>query len=151
MKKIEMKPSHWVTDAIKEAEGLRLGTYTCPAGKLTIGYGHTGSDVQANCTINKEQAEAQLQRDISQFAGQINLLLVWGVTQGQFDALCSFVFNLGIGALKGSTLLRKLESDDVQGAADEFLRWDKAHVKGELVRLPGLTKRRTKERERFLS
>ena len=69
------------------------------------------------------------------------------MTQGQFDALCSFAFNLGIGNLKNSTLLKKLNSGDIQGAADQFLVWNKAAGKV----MAGLTRRREAERTLFLS
>ena len=145
-----MNPSKWVFDTIKEAEGLRLKAYICPAGKNTIGYGSAGSDIHPGMVITQEEADELLARDVKVVTDQLNALLVKPVTQGQFDALCDFAFNLGIGALKWSTLLRKLKAGDVT-AADEFLKWDKAHVKGKLVALPGLTKRRLKERGHFLS
>ena len=151
MPNTKLHPSAWALDTIKISEGLRLKSYQDTGGVLTIGYGHTGSDVHADTEISKEQAEHLLEQDLEEAAEQIRLLIISRISVGQFDALCDFVFNLGIGALKSSTLLRKLNQGDVKGAAEEFLKWDKAHVKEVLVALPGLTKRRAKEKERFLS
>jgi lysozyme len=151
MKRVCKVASGWVYETIKNFEGLRLGAYRCPAGKLTIGYGHTGSDVVEGMVISRTEADALLVRDVMGFASKVNEMLVWDVTDGQFDAMVDFAFNLGATALKGSTLLRKLEAGDVDGAAEEFLRWNKSRVNGEVVVLPGLTKRRAAERVRFLS
>ena len=150
LKKVEKVATKWVYDTIKDCEGLRLGAYRCPAGKWTIGYGHTGDDVTEGQVITREQANELLCRDVAKFADKVNQLLVWDVTDGQFDALVDFSFNLGAQALKGSTLLRLLESGDAEGAAKEFLRWNKARVKGRLVVLQGLTRRRERERLRFM-
>lgn len=144
-------PSLWAVDSIKEDEGLMLKAYLCPAGKWTIGYGHTGADVHEGMVITGEQADSILSNDLRKVSDNIKSLGIPNMTQGQLDALCSFVFNLGIGALKASTLLKKMYFKDIKGAAEEFRKWDKAHVRGRLVVLPGLTKRRAKEKERFLS
>ena len=134
-------------DLIRKFEGLRLDTYDCPAGKLTIGYGHTGSDVKPGLIIDAQKATALLMEDVKRFEKSVNELVKVPMTQGMFDALVCFAFNLGAGSLKSSTLLAKLNANDKQGAADEFLKWNKAQGKV----LDGLTARRSGERELFLS
>jgi lysozyme len=141
-----MKISQSGIDLIKRFEGCKLKSYLCPAGVWTIGYGHT-ANVRKNQIITSEQASAMLMSDLLQFERAVNAMVAVPLKQGQFDALVSFAFNLGSGALAGSTLLRKLNSGDYKGAADEFLRWNKAGGKV----LEGLSVRRRAERALFLS
>lgn len=131
---------------IKEFEGLRLGAYLCSAGVLTIGYGHTGG-VSAGDRITEQQAEQYLQDDLKKFENGVLRLVRVSLNQNQFDALVCFAFNLGVGSLGKSTLLRKINALDFAGAADEFVRWNKAGGQ----ELPGLTRRRIAESELFLS
>ena len=142
-----MKTSEQGLDLIRNAEGLRLAAYLCPAGILTIGYGHTGPDVKTGQKITAEQANELLVKDVERFEKAVSELVTVPIKQGMFDALISFSFNLGAGALKGSTLLKKLNAHDIAGAADEFLKWNKA--KGKVLK--GLTERRERERELFLA
>ena len=135
-------------DFIKQHEGLRLTAYDDGTGKQTIGYGHT-KDVPKS--ITKEEAEEKLVQDIESHEQAVKEAVKVPLTQEQFDALTSFTFNLGAGALKRSSLVKKLNAGDYEGAADEFLKWDKARIKGKLQPLRGLTKRRQAERELFLS
>ncbi|EPY02700.1 lysozyme [Magnetospirillum fulvum] len=134
-------------DIIRQCEGLRLKAYLCPAGKLTIGYGHTGPDVKTGMTITEEDANTLLSRDLVAAEKAIVGAVSVTITDNQFSALVSFVFNLGAGNFYGSTLLKKLNANDIFGAADEFLRWNK--VNGQV--LAGLTRRREAERTLFLS
>jgi lysozyme len=142
-----MKISQAGTDLIKSFEGLRLEAYRCPAGIWTIGYGHVGRRVMRGLSIDEATAEIWLRSDLEHFENGVSKLLRVPVRQSQFDALVSFAFNLGLGALERSTLLRKLNARDDYGAADEFLRWN---IAGGKV-LEGLTRRRKAERELFLS
>lgn len=135
----------------KEAEGLRLEAYLCPAGKLTIGYGHTGPDVVPGQCITQSKADDILLADMTTAAVAVDRSVTVPLSENQRYALADFAFNLGAGALMGSTLLKRLNAGDYQGAADEFLKWDKAHVDGELVVLPGLSARRARERAMFLA
>lgn len=134
-------------DLIRGSEGLSLKAYVCPAGILTIGYGHTGPDVTAHLTITQDQANQLLRQDVARFESSVNEFVPLSMTQGMFDALVSFAYNLGAGALKSSTLLKKLIAGDKAGAADEFLRWNKAN--GQVLK--GLTVRRESERKLFLA
>ena len=136
---------------IREFEGLRLKAYLCPAGKLTIGYGHTGSDVFAGKVISVVEAEELLEHDVADFVPKVLALVHVPITQGMLDALVSFVYNLGATKLGSSTLLKRLNSGDFDGAAVQFLAWTKAMVKGKFVALPGLIKRRKAEMRVFLS
>jgi len=134
-------------DLIRGSEGLSLKAYVCPAGILTIGYGHTGKDVTPHLVITQDQANQLLRQDVARFETSVNELVTVPMTQGMFDALVSFAYNLGAGALQSSTLLKKLNAGDKAGAADEFLRWNKAN--GQVLK--GLTVRRESERVLFLS
>jgi len=131
---------------IKQFEGLRLTAYKCPAGVLTIGYGSTGAHVKPGMKITEQEAERLLLDDLSRFEVGVHEVIKQPLTQGQFDALVSFSFNVGLGALRESTLAAKLKAGDVVGAANEFARWNKAGGKV----LPGLVKRREAERDLFV-
>lgn len=142
-----MKTSEEGVDLIKHFEGCRSAAYRCVAGVLTIGFGHTRG-VKQGMVISIEDAEALLDEDLADCEREV-LAATKGIslTQGQFDALVSFVFNLGAPTLLRSTLLKKLRDGDLAGAAKEFLRWTKA---GKPARdVPGLVKRRTAEMELF--
>lgn len=130
---------------IKNFEMCRLKAYPCSAGRWTIGYGHTDG-VKPGDQITVAQAEAWLAEDIDAAEKAVNTLVTVSLSQGQFDALCAFVFNIGRTAFASSTLLKKLNAGDIPGAADEFLRWVHAGPKA----LKGLKRRRTEERALFL-
>jgi lysozyme len=153
-----MRTSEEGKEFIKDYEGLRLKAYRCAAGVLTIGYGHTGG-VKKGQEITEHQADVLLNYDLERFEDAVNAAVAQReflrVTQREFDALVSFTFNVGIGdpdsnppepGLLTSTLLRKFLEGDRQGAADQFLRWNK--VKGKVNK--GLTRRREMERLVFL-
>lgn len=144
-----MKASESVKAKIGEWEGLRLRAYRCPAGVLTIGYGHTGPDVTEGMRITSMQAKQLLDQDVDKIARQIKGILPYGINlkQYQFDAVVSFAFNAGVGALRGSALFRKLCANPSDPSiADEFLRWNKAG--GQVM--PGLVKRRLWESQLYL-
>ena len=142
-----MKISEKGLNGIKIFEGCRLKAYQDSVGVWTVGYGSTGSHVYKGLAITQDRAENLLREDLERFEACVNRYVEVEMTQGMYDALCSFAFNLGCGALKKSTLLKRLNVNRKQDAADEMLRWDKAGGK----RLAGLTRRRTEERELFLS
>lgn len=129
---------------IRQFEGLRLSAYRCPAGIATIGYGSTAG-VQMGQTITTERAEELLREDVRQFEAAVSRLVKVPLTQGQFDSLASFAFNLGAKSLEQSTLLRLLNAGDYTGAAAQFDRWVYASGK----KLSGLVKRRAAERALF--
>lgn len=134
---------------IKRHEGLRLTAYQDSAGVWTIGYGHTGRSapppVFPNFTITEAEAEDYLRRDLAPAERAVNSLVHVPLTQNQFDALVSWVFNLGEGNLRASTLLRVLNLGDYVGAAKQFDRW----VYAGDVKLKGLINRRAEERGLF--
>ncbi|MBI4783878.1 MAG: glycoside hydrolase family protein [Oscillatoriophycideae cyanobacterium NC_groundwater_1537_Pr4_S-0.65um_50_18] len=130
---------------VKSFEGLRLDAYLDPVGVWTIGYGTT-SGVRAGMRITEAQAEKYLQEDLLRFEKAVKSNVKVPLTSDQFSALVSFTYNVGEGALGSSTLLRKLNQGDYQGAASEFARWNK----GDGVELPGLTRRRSAEKALFL-
>jgi lysozyme len=132
---------------IREFEGLRLKAYPDPASggdPWTIGYGHT-LDVEPGDTCTKEQAEQWLLDDAADAEVAILKHVKVALSQGQLDALISFVFNLGAGNFAKSTLLRKLNAGDYVGAWQEFGRWNKAAGKV----MPGLSRRRAAEAKLF--
>lgn len=139
---------------IHEFEGLSTKAYKCPAGVWTIGYGHT-KGIKEGDTITADAAERLLKSDLEELS--INLTRALNadeivVSQEQFDALCSFAYNLGLNTLIHSTLWSYLRKGKDQAAADEFLKWNKAKdATGKKVELKGLTRRREAERALFLS
>ena len=132
--------------AIEGYEGCRLTAYLDSVNVATIGVGHT-LGVKMGDVITQDQAEEFLRADLEDAEYAVNKYVTAVLNQGQFDALTSFTFNLGAGALKGSTLLRMLNAGQYDAAADQFLRWNMA---GGQV-LAGLTKRRISERMLFLT
>lgn len=131
---------------IKDHEGLKLTAYKDGGGVWTIGYGHTGADIREGLTIPISEAERLLTRDLRTAEGYVNRLVQVKLTQNQFDALVSFVYNVGGDAFANSTMLRLLNASNYEGAANQFPRWNKDN--GKVVQ--GLTNRRAKERELFL-
>ena len=149
---------------IKNAEGFKTHPYLCPAGKPTIGWGSTkypfGKAVKLSdkpCT----QIEAQVWLECAMRRVLCDLQSSGAVTRApdanQAGAFLSLAYNIGVGChdgIKGdladSTLIEKFNAGDIVGAADEFLKWDKAHVNGTLTSLDGLTRRRQAERALFL-
>lgn len=140
-----MDISYMLLDKLKEFEGLRLETYRCAGGKLTIGYGHTGSDVREGDKISQYWAEELLKADVAKVAEQVQRMGV-AHTQGQFDALVSFAFNIGVERLRTSKLLRLIRrQDSYRNIKAEFKRWVFAGGK----KLAGLEHRREWEADRF--
>jgi GH24 family phage-related lysozyme (muramidase) len=132
---------------IKSFEGCVLTAYLDAVGIWTVGYGHTGPSVHRGLTITQKLAEDILAQDVRRFElGVLNNVKV-NLNQNEFDALVSFSFNVGVNALKNSTLLRLLnDGADRSIVAAEFLRWNKG---GDKV-LEGLTRRRQAEKALFL-
>ncbi|AYZ62643.1 lysozyme [Burkholderia multivorans] len=135
-------------ELIKHFEGLRLARYLDAVGKPTIGYGHLILPHERfTRPLTPAEADALLRQDLRSAELGLRKLLRVPVTQQQFDALMSFVFNLGSGRLRSSTLLRYLNAGAPARAADQFLVWNKAGGRP----LAGLTLRRRAERALFLS
>jgi lysozyme len=141
-----MKTSQRGIDLIKSFEGLRLSAYQDAVGVWTIGYGHTRS-ARAGMRIDHDEAERWLRQDLYQFEDCVDELVDVALSQAQFDAIVSFAFNVGCGALHGSTFLRRLNAGRYDEAAAEFMRW--IHAGGRP--LDGLRRRRRAERELFES
>lgn len=137
-------------ELVKAFEGLFLTAYKCPAGVWTIGYGHTGLEhndgtVYEGRKITEAEGESLLQYDLGKFAKRVESGATVPLDDNQFAALVSFDFNTG--GFLDSTLRKKLNAGDYGGAAEEFLRWNKADGK----ELAGLTRRRKSERNLFLN
>ena len=131
---------------ISSFEGCKLTAYKCSAGVWTIGYGHT-EGVKEGDTCTQEQASAWLIDDIRETQLLLAHYVNSPVTQNEFIALVSLAFNVGVGALMKSKLLRELNSGDREGAAEEFLDFDLANGR----KMAGLTRRRKAEHDLFLT
>ena len=141
---IERRISDAGLQLIKESEGLRTRAYSDSVGVWTIGFGHTRG-VGEGDRCDEPQAVSWLQEDVAASEAAVRALIDVPLAQGQFDALVDFVFNLGAGALAGSTLRHKLNAGDYTAAAAEFPKW--CHAGSEV--LPGLVTRRARERALF--
>ena len=139
-----MKTGSKGIDLIKHFEGCELEAYKCPAGVWTIGYGHI-KGVKEGMTITEHQAEEMLKSELNEYEGYINNLVTAELNQNQFDAMVSWVYNLGGGNLKASTLLKVLNAGDYAGVPAQIMRWNKAGGKV----LEGLTRRRQAEADLF--
>lgn len=134
-------------DLIQRHEGFSPHVYLCPAGYPTIGYGHVVRNGEKFPNpITKEEAMELLQKDVAQAEAQVVQLISVPLESGQYDALVSFVYNLGGGALQRSTLRRKINRGSYLSAAEEFPRWVWAGGR----KLPGLIARRKAEQLLFL-
>ncbi|TKC86027.1 lysozyme [Trinickia terrae] len=140
-----MKTNQAGLNLIKQFEGLRLIAYADVVGVLTIGYGHTGPDVKPGLIITQSQADQHLSDDLARFESGVGALVKVPLNANQFSALVSFSYNLGLGNLGSSTLLRLLNQRDYPGAALQFPRWDRAGGR----ELAGLLRRRQAEQALF--
>lgn len=141
--------------AIKQREGVVLTAYLDSVGVWTIGVGHTSAagapKVSSGMKITAAEADEILSRDLAIFEAAVSSAVRVNLNQNEFDALVSLAFNIGPGAFKKSTLVKKLNAGDRMGAADQFLVWNKGTVNGKKVAIKGLTTRRTAERKQFIS
>ena len=158
-----MKVSDRCKEMIKHHEGVRYKPYRCPAKLWTVGVGHVLYPVQGrlpldqrdsfplesndNRTFSSDEVNGILSTDLQRFETGITKLFPVVLAQGQFDALTSFAFNLGLGGVQRSTLRSKVLRGEIEEAADEFLKFTRGGGKI----LPGLVKRRNDERALFLS
>ncbi len=146
-----MKISDKGLNLIKQFEGCHLKPYQDPIGLWTVGWGHLIGDgkslpIEWFRELTQEEADELLKKDLIRFERGVSRLCPLNLTQSRFDALVSFAFNLGLGNLQISTLKAKHNRNDISGAANEFLRWNKAG--GKVFR--GLTRRREAERALYL-
>jgi lysozyme len=158
-----VKVSQKCIEQIKKDEGVRNRPYQCPALLWTVGVGHV---IDPNHTkvpladrkqlpipagwdrvLSADEIDEILRKDLNRFETGVLRLIKVPLTQGQFDALVSFSFNVGLGNLQNSTLRMKVNRSEFEAAAEQFLVWTKAGGKV----LPGLVKRRTHEKEMFES
>lgn len=147
-----MKISEAGLDLIKHFEGCHLKPYRDPIGLYTIGWGHLIGDgkslpIEWFRELTQDEADELLKKDLVRFERGVERLCPLNLTQPRFDALVSFAFNLGLGNLQISTLRKKHNRGDILGAAQEFVKWNKAGGK----HLRGLTRRREAEQALYLS
>jgi lysozyme len=133
-------------ELIAQFEGCHLSAYKCPANVWTIGYGQTGDWVKQGTSITQEKANKLLNIEIEKIQDNLSKFIKVKLTANQMCALISFVYNIGIGAFKKSTMLKLINAGDLTGAATQFLQW--AKVNG--VKSKGLLIRRLAERQLFL-
>lgn len=142
-----MRASDECLALIRQFEGFAAQPYTCTSGFLTIGYGHViRAGELFNAPITEDEADALLRTDVLTAERAVARLVKVTLAQCEYDALVSFTFNVGAGALTCSTLLRLLNSGDKQAAARQLLRWDYSRGKKQ----PGLTRRRQAEMALFM-
>lgn len=137
-------------ELIKEFEGLRLEAYPDPAtggDPWTIGVGHTGPEVVPGLVITEEQADEYLRDDLETFEQCVETAVGPHVNDAEFSACVSLAFNIGCNNFRTSTLVKMIRAGNMAGAADQFLRWNRANQKV----MAGLTRRREAERDLFLS
>jgi lysozyme len=158
-----MRVSDKTIHMIKHHEGVRTKPYQCPALLWTVGVGHVIDPNHAKVkladrkqlpipagwdrVLTMAEVDEILRKDLSRFEAGVLRLCPKGATQGQFDALVSFAFNVGLGNLQNSTLRMKHNRGEYEAAAEEFLKWNKAGGKV----LKGLDNRRKDERALYLS
>lgn len=146
IKENKMIPSKNAIDLIKEFEGCKLEAYQDVVGVWTVGYGTTGPGIVEGLTITQATAEAMLKGHVNEIGLSLTDCVGNTLSQDKFDACVSFIYNLGIGNFKKSTLLKLIKEGKLKEAGDEFPKWNKAGGKI----LPGLVRRREAERQLFL-
>lgn len=152
-----MVPDSKCFDFIKSREGLKLTAYQDSAGIWTIGYGtilyENNTPVKKGDVITQQKADQLIEREITFKSNKVNAAIgTVAINQNQFDALVSFAYNVGTGALMGSTLLKKVKANPADPTIrDSFMVWNKAHVNGKLVAVQGLTNRRRAEADLYFS
>jgi lysozyme len=140
-----MKTSDNGIDFLKEVESVKLKAYLDTGGVWTNGVGHTGPDVHEGQVVDEAQVNAWLKEDVLEAEDAVNRGVKVSLSQNQFDALVSFTFNVGVSAFLNSTLLRKLNASDYEGAKNELSRWVRDN--GKIVK--GLVNRRLKEQKLY--
>lgn len=134
-------------EMLKKFEGCRLEAYRCPAGVLTIGYGHT-QGVKEGMKISQAEAEHMLVKDLEYYEQMVGMMVTVELTPHQADALTSFAYNCGVAALRKSTLLKLVNQNPKDPKIrDAFMMWTKAGGKV----LPGLVRRREAEADLFMN
>jgi lysozyme len=142
-----MRPSKKCIDLVKSFEGFKAQAYKCPAGVWTVGYGTT-ENVHPGDVVNEQEAEELLLNDLMEASKAVDDLVDVQITQNQYDALTSFIYNVGREAFRNSTLLKLMNAGKgVHECGTQFLRWNRAGGKV----LPGLSRRRSAEAVLFES
>jgi len=144
-----MQASIKALSLIKEFEGFRAVPYLCPSGVVTIGYGHTAGVTMQSPPVDERQAAAVLAMDVRHYERAVEAAVTVPLNQDEFDALVCWTFNVGVAAMRTSSLLRALNAGDRAAAAAEFLKWNKKRQAGKLVTEPGLIRRRQAEKALF--
>lgn len=137
---------------IKEFEGFSEKSYKDIAGIWTIGYGSTrieNAAVYKGLFIDELKATELLEKTANEFLSKVEKYINVPLNQNQIDAIASFIYNVGVGNFIKSTLLKKLNQGDYDGAGEQFLSWNKSRINGELTPVAGLTRRREAEQALF--
>jgi lysozyme len=152
-----MTASKQLINLIEISESFRSNPYLCPAGIPTIGFGstryHDGTPVTLHdLPITRDRAEEIMLSNLGEYEAAVNRYVAVPLNQNQFDALVDFAYNAGCQNFRGSTLLKKLNTGDYSGAADEFKKWVYGHdpKTKQAIRLRGLVIRREAERNLFI-
>lgn len=140
-------------ETIEKFEGFESHAYIDTDGTPVIGYGLSriaGKPVEMGDRISVEEADRALNSQLQVIQQELDKAIEVDLSDRQMGAVISLAYNVGVNDISKSTLVRKINEEDYTGAANEFLRWDKADVRGRLVQLPGLTRRRYAEKQLFL-
>lgn len=132
-------------ELVKSFEGCRLSAYLCPAGKWTVGYGHTGPDVSEGTRVTKSRADELLRRDLKTAELIVGKYVKVPLGANQFSALVSFAFNVGEGNFRSSTLLKRVNAGRYNEVSRQLERWVYVTVDGKKQRSRGLARRRAAE------
>lgn len=136
---------------LKDFEGCRLEAYLCPAGVATLGFGSTGPHVRMGMKITMAEAEELLRSDLAPREASLSALLGRAeTTSDQYSAMLSLLYNIGEANFAKSSVLRFHKAGDYAGAAKAFRLWNKAKIRGQLMPLKGLTRRRAEEARLYL-
>ena len=150
---LEVVSNHTIA-IVKEFEGFRSSAYIDTDGTPVIGYGQSrinGKPVKIGDRISASDADAALQAELQTIQQELLSVVKVNLNDNQLAALTSLAFNTGVGSIKKSTLVKNLNQQDYLGAANQFLRWNKADIRGQLMVMDGLTRRRNREKQLFLA
>lgn len=153
--RLQARPWTWAipwraVEMIARKESCELAAYLCPAGVWTIGWGET-EGIRSGMRWTPDQADARLREQLIRYAARVREMTAVTPSPNQLGALVSLAYNIGLEALRKSTVLRLHNAGDTQGASRAFLLWDKARVGGKLTTLRGLTSRRAAEAALYLT
>src|SRR5690606_11381075 len=137
-------------DLLTTFEGVKYEAYLDSVGVWTIGVGFT-EGVHKGMTMTEDEVQDRLLDEIARFENGVDSVVKVPITQYMFDAMVSLSYNIGVAGFKGSSVVKRLNDGNIEGAADAFLMWNKGTINGKKTEIAGLTRRRHAERDMFLT